>query len=1073
MGGEIDRTTGLVGRDREVVLLQRAVDDAVEGRARAVLIAGEPGIGKSALAEEAAAYATRAGARALWGQCWEGEGAPAFWPWVQIIRSYAADRRTDDLYTEMGDGAADVARLVPEVGGRFLSLTPPGDSDPDQARFRLFDHVSRFLRAAAEAQPLVLVFDDLHWADRSSLMLLRFFAQAARGARVLVLCTYRDVELTPDHPLREAVTDLPGERIALRGLGRDDVATLIRDTTGSEPAAGLAEAVFGKTTGNPFFVKEVARLLDAQGRLDSGASGAYAIPEGVRDVVRRRLAHLRQETVELLGAASVLGPDFDVDLVGRMTSHARGDVLDLLEGALAARVVAEQPDAVGRYAFAHALVRDVLYGDLGAATRAALHWRAGELLEQKHRGSAHVSEVALHLVKGAAAGDPAKAAGVAISAARLAIGMYAWDQAADLFQRALDAHALAGPSDALRVQTMLELGEARTRSGDLAAARRTFEEAAELAAGLGMSGELAHAALGLGGGLGGFEVRLFDDRQLDLLARALAMQPSEDSAARAWLLARLSVASSFVRPIEERASLASEAIEIARRLGDRGALAYALSSLCDALSGPDHVAGRLAASTEMVELSTQPADGAAQCGIESCTTCLCDPDFALLGRRLRIVANLERGDVVAVDADIEPYARLSEHLRQPLYRWYNPLFRGMRAMMRGNLDEAERQLADVSALAGRTSSENADVLARVQRAGLALERDDPVSAEAEWRAIIGDVPDLAKFPSYEAVAMMIECLFGDETRARELMSGWVRRGGLTTTEKDSEWLSAAAYAADGAIRLRHRAAAEHLYDVLLPYEDLFVVEAIAVRLMGSVAHYLGRLAALAGRPEEAERHLEQAIAAHEAVGAVLWAERSRAELAQVRGTPARASSPEAPPGEGVLRREGEFWTIAFDGAVTRLKDSKGLRDIAVLLAVPGREVAALDLIAADAGTPTRVEGDAGEMLDDRARSEYKTRIAELQSEIDDPGADPGRAERAREELAALAAQLSSAYGLGGRARKAGDPAERARKAVTERIREAIGKLARSNPTLHRHLKASIRTGTFCSYAPERPVTWSF
>ena len=293
----------LVGRETEIGLLRRAVDDAVGGRARSVLIAGEPGIGKTALAEETADAATKAGATALWGACWEGEGAPAFWPWVQIIRSYASGRPTGDLLDEMGEGAADVARLVPEVGGRFLRLTPEGDTDPEQARFRLFDHVSRFLRAAASKQPLCLVFDDLHWADRSSLMLLRFFAQAMRDAPVLVLGTYRDVELSSDH--RQTLTDLSGERISLSGLARSEVAALMQITTGSEPPADLTTAVFGRTTGNPFFVKELARLLAAQGL----EKPVIAIPEGVRDVVRRRLARQSQDAVALLGAASVLGPE--------------------------------------------------------------------------------------------------------------------------------------------------------------------------------------------------------------------------------------------------------------------------------------------------------------------------------------------------------------------------------------------------------------------------------------------------------------------------------------------------------------------------------------------------------------------------------------------------------------------------------------------------------------------------------------------------------------------------------------------------------------------------------------------
>jgi len=334
-------------------------------------------------------------------------------------------------------------------------------------------------------------------------------------------------------------------------------------------------------------------------------------------------------------------------------------------------------------------------------------------------------------------------------------------------------------------------------------------------------------------------------------------------------------------------------------------------------------------------------------------------------------------------------------------------------------------------------------------------------------------PDLARVPSSAGLDVLWAAMFGDAAGAAPALDRWIAQGGLAAQAKDSQWLASAAYAAECAIRVGDVAAAEHVYDELLPYEQLFVLEGIAARFMGSVAHYLGTLAAFLGRLDAAERHLERAIAAHEAAGAVLWSARSRGALATMRGAPPVAPAAEAQPLRGnVFRREGEYWTVAFDGVVARLKDSKGLRDIALLLATPGREVAALDLVARDAGGAAPRGSDAGAMLDDRARSAYKARIAELQSEIDDADTDRARAEDAREELDALADQLASAYGLGGRARKAGDPAERARKAVTERIRDAIAKLRREHPVLGRHLKASIRTGTFCSYTPERTATWS-
>jgi hypothetical protein len=354
--------------------------------------------------------------------------------------------------------------------------------------------------------------------------------------------------------------------------------------------------------------------------------------------------------------------------------------------------------------------------------------------------------------------------------------------------------------------------------------------------------------------------------------------------------------------------------------------------------------------------------------------------------------------------------------------------------------------------------------------------------------------------------LAVRALLGEPSAAVPALHAWLRQGGLRTIPEDSEWLTTPSYLALGAIRCGDAETAQHLYEGLAPYEDLSAVDGIAAHVLGPIALILGKLAAFLGRADDAERHLQKAIVRHAADGSVLFAAHGRLEFArmlartadprtELRDELARAAATtfdacglenaaaearelttdvvaSMPSGEAVFRREGEYWTVAFDGVVSRLKDSKGLRDIAALLAQPGREIAALDLASPDAMT-FKAQGDTGEVLDDRARAAYKARIAELQAEIDDADADSSTRERAREELDALADQLAGAYGLGGRARKAGDPAERARKAVTERIRDASAKLARGNPALGRHLKASLRTGTFCIYAPERPVTWLF
>ncbi len=253
----------------------------------------------------------------LWGRCYEGEGAPAYWPWVQLIRSYVHERDPQELMSEMGPGAADIAQVVSEVRERLPGLPTPPALEPEQARFRLFDSITTFLKNASKSQPIVLVLDDLHWADKPSLLLLQFLARELRGARLMVLSTYRDVELRRGHPLSQTLGELAREglsqRILLRGLSERDVARFIEITAGIEPPQALVEAVYRETEGNPFFVNEVVRLLVADGRLERPEevkSWSVTIPQGVREVVGRRLDHLSEECNRALTVASVIGREF-------------------------------------------------------------------------------------------------------------------------------------------------------------------------------------------------------------------------------------------------------------------------------------------------------------------------------------------------------------------------------------------------------------------------------------------------------------------------------------------------------------------------------------------------------------------------------------------------------------------------------------------------------------------------------------------------------------------------------------------------------------------------------------------
>jgi tetratricopeptide (TPR) repeat protein len=660
------RPPRLFGRDDELDELLAAVDAALTGQGSVVLIAGEAGVGKTLLVEEAAA---RAGRPVLWSTCWEGEGAPAFWPWTQLLRALLSGDDGEWLRRSAGAEVAEVGRLLGETGAKGRG----GDT-----RFRLFDSVGRLLRLSADRNPLVLVIDDLHWADEPSIRLLQFLARDLHGSRLVVVATYRDTDVDDLHPLVRCLDDLvkAGRHLALRGLEEPELREFLASLLGGEAPVQMAAILRDRTGGNPFFIRELVRLLRAEGRLfDVGARSSLVVPDSVRAVLARRLARISHSANDVLVAAAVAGTEFDVAVVGSVAAQEPAAVLAALEEARRARLVVEVPGAVGRFRFAHALVREVLYEGLSLPARARLHRRAGEAIEARGVDESKLAELAHHFLQGAASDGMDKGVAYAARAGAHAHQLLAYEEAAGWYERALDGLRLDRSGDARREgELLLALGEARLAAGD-PRARDAYVRAAELARQRADAQQLAEAALGLGAGLAGFEVHLFDRSQIELLEEALRELEPGDSRLRAWLLARLSVALSFVESDQRRRELSEEAVTMARRVGDGAALGYALAAHCDAIAGPEHSEDRQREAEEVIRLSGETDD----------------PPLELLGRRIRIVALLELGRVAEADAEIDAFELVAESLRQPLYRWYVPLWRGMRALMRGDVAESARR----------------------------------------------------------------------------------------------------------------------------------------------------------------------------------------------------------------------------------------------------------------------------------------------------------------------------------------------------------------------------------------------
>ncbi|MGH2782991.1 MAG: hypothetical protein ACRDLA_16605, partial [Thermoleophilaceae bacterium] len=553
--------------------------------------------------------------------------------------------------------------------------------------------------------------------------------------------------------------------------------------------------------------------------------------------------------------------------------------------------------------------------------------------------------------------------------------------------------------------------------------------------------------------MGGFEIALGDRTQIDLLEEAAAALTGEDSLT-VWVQARLSVALTGAGDDERRARLAEDAITTARRLGDDRALAYALAVHCDVIPAPEHADQRVRQSSEIVALATTARD----------------PEIELLGRRLRLVALLEVGDVAGVDAEIEAYARVADLLRQPLFQWYVPLWRGMRALMVGDLERVEASLEEVSRIGQAAQSENARMMIFTQRAAVPVLLDrDVTDIGREFSELLEDHPSLWEYPSLPA---MVAARSGREADARAILDR-LAAADLRPIPRDAEWLEAMSCATDAAVLVRHRELARLLYDRLRPLAGRLIVDGIGGACLGAVDMCLGRLAALLGYPET-ERHFDDALALHRAAGATLLVDVGERHRAAAHGRVGGDGQGEEGEGDAnVFQRDGDVWTLRYDGVTAMMKDAKGLRDLAALVARPGEMLHVRELLGAGEGHGGGVAPGADAVLDRRAVEEYRRRLRELEEEVGEAEADHDieRAARGKTEREAIVSELEAALGLGGRTRRLADETERARKAVRARIRLTLDRIDREHPSLGRHLRASVRTGTFCSYEPEHSPGW--
>jgi DNA-binding SARP family transcriptional activator len=803
---------------------------------RLVLLSGEPGIGKTRLAAQ---LAQTAQATVLYGRADEEAIAP-YEPFAEALRPFLAGRPAERL---RGPLAGELAHLVPDQADRLPAPALAAARDPAGARYRLFEATAAALASAAAERPLLLVLDDLHWADRPTLLLLRHLARAQLGP-VAILATYRERTPALAGVLADLQRDDPPVRVELGGLDEREVDALVTAWLGTDAPGELTGSVVSDTGGNPFFVEEVLRQLREGG--DAG------VPDTVKEVLAGRLARLGDDARDTLLLAAAAGPEIDAALLDEASDLSREGLAEALDAALAAHLIREE---AGGYAFTHALVREAIYEQVSAPRRALLHGRLAAALERTGAGPA---ELARHYRL--AGGPAAKAVEYSARAAAAAMGRLAYEEAARHYDR-----AMAMPGDR-RGELLAGLGEAHLRAGEVPASRESFSAAAAAARERGDAALLARAALGRSG----LSVTVLghDPETVALLEEALAA--TTDDALRARLLGRLAIELYHSPPVARREQLSADAVGLARRGAAAGALADALSARHVALWSPPHLDERLALADEMIALGS--------------------PDAVLQGRNWRVLDLLELGDVAAARREIDEHAALADALRLPGYQWWAPMWRAMLAFLEGRIDDAIALRAEAVEIGRRASDQVAELFNWIQMVFLDLERE-PIAPDTST-----DVPDRVAVQAVQSAFRsdlpLIYAEMGRTEDARRELAA-LAEGGFAAVASDMNWLASMAGLAQGAALLRDTARAAELYDRLLPYRGRAVLVGRAALCLGPVEMQLGILAGTLGRREQADRHFDAAAAWAERVGARPWAIWTAIHRAEQLGAAAGAAAAEA------------------------------------------------------------------------------------------------------------------------------------------------------------------------------------
>jgi DNA-binding SARP family transcriptional activator len=867
----------MIGRVAELAEVERWLEseESSDGHRseRVMLLSGDPGVGKTRLLAEIATRAHAAGTLVLAGHAPEESLVP-FQPFLEALGHYVSSAPIDELRTAAREWGAELSRLLPELRRRLPELPPAETGESETERYRLFEAVVGLLGHLSESTPVLLAIDDLHWADRPSLLLLRHLARAPRAAGLSIIGAYRLTERWREG-FEANLAGLRHDRLVtqidIRGLPERDAVRLVGLRVGRAPPEDFSRALYEETEGNPLFIEEIVRHLEDSG-VEVRSAGAYdlqrlGLPDDVREVISRRLARLSDDALEAMRAASVIGREFDAGLLERVLSFEEERFLAALDEALATGLVDESPSELGTYEFAHTLIREALYEGMSTARRARVHRRVGLALEELGP-ELDVNALAYHFTRAAEPEYAQRAIDYALQAGEQATVMLAHEQAAEHYAGALEVLDHFEPGAlARRCDLLLELGEARVRSGEREHAWPAFREAATLAARLGDGEALARAAIGASRPY----VQppgVVDGELIGMLDQALTMAVEQRNVMRVRLLARLCGALYYSDERDRMRDLSAEATEIAAELDDPRASAFAAAARRRAYWDPMQLDRRLSDSTELLRSALVAGD----------------QELVLQGHAWLVVDLLEKGDMTAVDAQVDAFTVGARQLRQPVFLWQAAVWRAMRALLAGHLGTAERLAAEALASGIRPESVTAPQYHAIQLLAIRREQARMAELEVATREAVNSNP---RRPAWRAALATVLCESGrPEQAAAEFEVLAAER--FEDVPQDGDWLIAMTLIADLATNLEDAERAALVYELLLPYREVHVVIGVAAVCLGSAARYLGRLALTAGDRTTATEHLGAAIAANTALGAPVQLAHAQLDQALALGPGAEA-----------------------------------------------------------------------------------------------------------------------------------------------------------------------------------------